>query len=143
MEKCQQMLHVIKRLEYAMSFQYLLRLQNNFSSLRIGFTLEKGPKDIFRSLHISITVIEMIVLFVVIAFLADMVQRRFLMNINGLLCDESRFKLLKVDSVLYSRMLQDNKLTAWDMSVINRKLVLTFMASLATYSILITDQIDV
>ncbi|GFQ91204.1 hypothetical protein TNCT_572521 [Trichonephila clavata] len=85
----------------------------------------------------------MIVLFVVIAFLADMVQRRFLMNINALLCDESRFKLLKVDSVLYSRMLQDNKLTAWDMSVINRKLVLTFMASLATYSILITDQIDV
>ncbi|GFS35047.1 hypothetical protein TNIN_129821 [Trichonephila inaurata madagascariensis] len=104
---------------------------------------KKESYDIFRSMHVTLTVIEMIFLFVIIAFLAHLVQHRFLLNINSLLCDETRIKLLEVDNVLYNQMLQDSKLTAWDMCVINRQLVLTFMASLVTYSILISDQIIV
>ncbi|GFQ88041.1 hypothetical protein TNCT_689271 [Trichonephila clavata] len=101
----------------------------------------KDSNHIFKSFHITVTVIEMIFLFIVVSFLADLVQRRFLMNIDSLLCDESRLKLLEEHTVLYNRMLRDNKLTAWDMCIINRQLVLTFMASLVTYSILIKDQI--
>ncbi|GFQ91202.1 hypothetical protein TNCT_572511 [Trichonephila clavata] len=143
MTKCQTMLRVIKELECTMSFLVFIAFcRITLQAFSMGFQWKKGSNDIFRSLHISITVIEMIFLFVVIAFLADLVQRRFLMKINVLLCDESRFKLLEMDNVHYNRMLQDNKLTAWDMCVINRTLVLTFMASLATYSILITDQIN-
>ncbi|GFY40737.1 hypothetical protein TNIN_292861 [Trichonephila inaurata madagascariensis] len=84
----------------------------------------------------------MISLFVFVSFLADLVQGHCLMNIDSLLCDEGRFKLLEVDNILYNQMLQDNKLTAGDMCIINRQIVLTFMASLLTYTILIRDQIS-
>ncbi|GFR16957.1 hypothetical protein TNCT_718381 [Trichonephila clavata] len=143
MKKCQMMLRVIKKLECTMSFPIFITFcRITLQAFSMVLLWKRNSNDIFRSLHISVTVIEMIFLFVVVSFLADLVQRRFLMNINILLCDESRFNLLAVDKVIYNRMLQDNKLTAWDMCVINRRLVLTFMASLTTYSILITDQIN-
>ncbi|GFY40738.1 hypothetical protein TNIN_292871 [Trichonephila inaurata madagascariensis] len=136
------MLRVIKKLEYTMSFPIFLAFcKITLQAFSIVLLWKKGSNDNFTYLYTSISAMEMISLFVIIAFLADLFQRRFLMNINSLLCDESRFKLLEVDNVSYKRMLQD-KLTAWDMCAINRKLVLTFMASLATYSVLIMDQIN-
>ncbi|GIY95939.1 hypothetical protein CEXT_343921 [Caerostris extrusa] len=78
-----------------------------------------------------------------IVFVADCLQNRTSRTIDSM---SYKMEKLKDSGILYSnldykRMLKRNSLTAWNMYTLRRNLLLTFSASLITFSVIIVDHI--
>ncbi|GIY68572.1 hypothetical protein CEXT_347161 [Caerostris extrusa] len=76
-----------------------------------------------------------------IVFVADCLQNRTSRQIDSM---SYKMEKLKDSGIFYNkldykRMLKRNSLTAWNMYTLRRNLLLTFSASLITFSVIIAD----
>ncbi|KAG8193472.1 hypothetical protein JTE90_023724 [Oedothorax gibbosus] len=131
-------LHFQNELEKQMSFPIFLVISKITTEVftTVSLMSSKTRSDSLDNFFVSS--LQMMIWFVFIVVLADLVNARCLETIEDALnLDNSR--RIQFDYYKYKKMKKCCTLTAWGLTVIDRKLLLTSLALLITYSVAIFD----
>ncbi|GIY68573.1 hypothetical protein CEXT_347171 [Caerostris extrusa] len=101
----------------------------------------ENSADLAFSISIGVKVTQIGLWFMSIVIVADCLQNRTSRQIDSM---SYKMEKLKDSSIFYNkldykRMVKMNSLTAWNMYTLRRNLLLTFSASLITFSVIIAD----
>ncbi|GIY68569.1 hypothetical protein CEXT_347131 [Caerostris extrusa] len=106
----------------------------------VVFFMENSA-ELSYSISIGVKVAQIGLWFMSIVIIADCLQNRISRTIDSM---SYKMEKLKESSIFYNnfdymRMVKRNSLTVWNMYTLRRNLLLTFSASLITFSVIIVD----
>lgn len=140
--KCCNMTHAMKKFERIFAlpvFLVFIRIAFDTCILVLMYAENSIPSS--RTVHFYVTSLQRFVWVICIVFIAEAAQKRCTWFINLVFRNVGALKRLgiSVNTFDYKRMISDSTLTAWDMCILKRNVLLTAIASLVTYSVIILD----
>lgn len=132
----------LKEFEKQMSFPIFIVLGKIASEVFTIVSLMSSKTKSESILRFQVSSLQMLVWFILIVVFADMVNGRCVKIIENAILMRSKLRDAPVDYFSYKKMKKRCTLTAWNITVIDRKLLLTSLALLISYSVLISDVKD-
>lgn len=131
-----------KQFEKEMSFPIFIVLGKIASEVFTTVSLMSSKTRSESMLSFQVSSLQMLVWFLLIVVIADMVNGGSSKIIENAILMRSKLRDAPVDYFSYKKMKKRCTLTAWNITVIDRKLFLTSLALLISYSVVISDVND-